>query len=162
MMIAILNAPVISDRSTERLSTQHDRGNVERSLIALFPTFCLRIENSPFSFDLNHRFHQMVTDGHHREDRHFPTLDPIAGFGRRLLIEIRGHYCLCRCLTVIEQCLLVLFDLHNDIVVGFFSYFQRLCLTVDGIEGEDAIGQAEFGHQLDFRQKRAHLSIGSF
>jgi len=152
IMIAILDAPVISDRSTERSSTQHDRGNVERSLIALFPTFFLRSENSSFSFDLNYRFHQMpfvlVTDGHSREDRHFPTLDPIAGFGRRLSIEIRGHYCFCRCSTVIEQCLLVFFDLHYDIIVGFFGYFQRLCLTVDSIEGEYAIGQAEFGYQL--------------
>jgi hypothetical protein len=79
------------------------------------------------SFDFNHHFDQgpllLIGQGGSDKDFNLATFDPITGFGQRFLINVSRGCRFSDGLAIMEQCFLVVFDLHNNLVAGFFGCF---------------------------------------
>lgn len=99
----------------------------------------------PVHFD--HGLHQRplvgVSQAGLGEDLDLAALNPVASFGRGLLIDIGGALRLREGLTILEQRRLILLHLHDGLVTGLMRGFQRLFLAVQGIKGKNAVRQAQ-------------------
>ncbi len=134
MVIAVLDAPVPADTRTELLSLQRRGGDVERCLVVGWSALGLGIKDQAMPVNFDHRLSQRplvgVSQAGLGEDLDLAALDPVAGSGRGLLIDIRRALRLRSRLTILEQRWLILLHLHDGLVTGLVGCFQRLFLAV--------------------------------
>ncbi len=132
VMVSILKAPMIADGLTKLLSAQNKGRNVKGGFIRVFPGFAFGVKDLAVAFNSNHHLDQvpllMMGQGGRDKDFNFAAFDPITRFGHRFLINFIRRGGFGNGLTIIEQGLLVPFDLHNDVIIGIFSCLKRFFL----------------------------------
>jgi len=126
VVIAILDAPVIADCLTEDFGCQTGGGDIKRRLVAGFPNLASGVKCPSFSIYLHNRVNQVpldiIAEGWMGKDLHASTFNTVVSFRNWFFILFAGQRTCGKGLTVVEQGLLVAFDLHNHIIPCFFAY----------------------------------------